>query len=223
VGGNVSLYNEGASGPIYPTPVIGMVGRLPDVRRAGRLGFQREGEQIALVGPFIPVLQASELAKLRGEPLPDALATIEIEAVRGTQLAVADAVRAGAVSSAHDIAEGGLAVALAESCLAAGMGAEIDLGDDLLGETGSRGAPGRAAMPAPMSALFGEGAGGFLLSGPPDALLALGERAVVRPIGTVGGGALRIAASAPGAPAWQIDIALGELAEAYGALAVLFG
>src|SRR4051794_41617761 len=43
VGGNVSLYNEGAAGPIYPTPVIGMVGRLPDPRRAGRLGFAREG------------------------------------------------------------------------------------------------------------------------------------------------------------------------------------
>ncbi|MFI5037728.1 MAG: phosphoribosylformylglycinamidine synthase subunit PurL, partial [Solirubrobacterales bacterium] len=116
VGGNVSLYNEGATGPIYPTPVIGMVGRLADVRRAGRLGFQRGGEQVALVGPFMPSLQASELAKLRGEPLPDGLAVIDIEAVRGAQLAVADAVRAGALSSAHDIAEGGLAVALAECC-----------------------------------------------------------------------------------------------------------
>ena len=75
VGGNVSLYNEGAtSGPIYPTPVIGMVGRLPDARRAGRLGFAREGDAIALVGPFAPSLAASELAKLRGEALPDGLA-----------------------------------------------------------------------------------------------------------------------------------------------------
>ena len=67
VGGNVSLYNEGATGPIYPTPVIGMVGRLPDAARAGRLGFAREGDEIALVGPFAPALPASELAKLRGE------------------------------------------------------------------------------------------------------------------------------------------------------------
>ncbi|MEA2335048.1 MAG: phosphoribosylformylglycinamidine synthase subunit PurL, partial [Solirubrobacteraceae bacterium] len=74
VGGNVSLYNEGATGPIYPTPVIGMVGRLPDARLAGRLGFRHAGEEIALVGPFAPSLGASELAKLRGEALPDGLA-----------------------------------------------------------------------------------------------------------------------------------------------------
>jgi phosphoribosylformylglycinamidine synthase len=50
VGGNVSLYNEGLEGPIYPTPVVGMVGELPDVARAGRLGFAAEGDAIALVG-----------------------------------------------------------------------------------------------------------------------------------------------------------------------------
>src|SRR6476469_6727669 len=64
VGGNVSLYNEGATGPIYPTPVIGMVGRLPDAARAGRLGFGAEGDAVALVGPFAPSLGASELSKL---------------------------------------------------------------------------------------------------------------------------------------------------------------
>ncbi|MDQ3371839.1 MAG: phosphoribosylformylglycinamidine synthase subunit PurL, partial [Actinomycetota bacterium] len=67
VGGNVSLYNEGAEGPIYPTPVVGMVGELPDPARAGRAGFAREGDLIALVGAFAPTLGASELAKLRGE------------------------------------------------------------------------------------------------------------------------------------------------------------
>ncbi len=224
VGGNVSLYNEGATGPIYPTPVIGMVGRLPDVRRAGRLGFQCAGEQVALVGPFAPSLAASELAKLRGEPLPDGLAEIDIEAVRGAQLAVRDAVRAGRLSSAHDIAEGGLAVALAECCLAGGLGAEIKL-EDVLGDASSHGAPGRAStslLSASMSALFGESAGGFLVSGPPDGVRELGRRAAVRPIGTVGGGALRIAARARREVGWQIDTALGELAEAYGALAVLF-
>jgi phosphoribosylformylglycinamidine synthase subunit PurL len=226
VGGNVSLYNEGATGPIYPTPVIGMVGRLPDVGRAGRLGFQRAGEQVALVGPFTPALQASELAKLRGEPLPDGLAPIDIDAVRGAQLAVADGVRTGALSSAHDIAEGGLAVALAECCLAAGIGAEIDLGEDLPGGTSSPGEHEGAstALPsAPRSALFGEGAGGFLVSGPPDALRTLGAQVAVRAIGSVGGDRLRIAAHAKGGPAWQIDAPLAELAEAHGALAVLFG
>jgi phosphoribosylformylglycinamidine synthase II len=225
VGGNVSLYNEGATGPIYPTPVIGMVGRLPDARRAGRLGFRRAGEQVALVGPFIPSLRASELAKLRGEPIPDGLQEIDIEAVRGAQHAVAGAVRTGALSSAHDIAEGGLAVALAECCLASGIGAEIDLGDALLGRAGSPLAAGgmsRGPHSTPLSALFGEGAGGFLVSGPPDGLRALDGRAAVRAIGTVGGGALRIVTRAPGEVAWQIDAALGELAKAHAALAVLF-
>ena len=49
VGGNVSLYNEGGEGPIYPTPVVGMVGELPDAARAGRLGFAREGDVVAIV------------------------------------------------------------------------------------------------------------------------------------------------------------------------------
>ncbi len=77
VGGNVSLYNEGATGPIYPTPVIGMVGRLPDARRAGRLGLpRRRRARSRSWGLFSPSLGACELAKLRGEPLPDGLAGV---------------------------------------------------------------------------------------------------------------------------------------------------
>jgi phosphoribosylformylglycinamidine synthase II len=171
VGGNVSLYNEGASGPIYPTPVIGMVGRLPDARRAGRLGFARAGDAIALVGPFVPSLAASELAKLHGEALPDVLAQIDIAAVAAAQAAVRDGVRAGKLVSAHDIAEGGLAVALAECCLGGDLGAEVSLGEDLL---------------------FGEGPGGFVVSGAEEVLSGLAERTAVRRIGTVGGDALRI-------------------------------
>ena len=131
VGGNVSLYNEGASaGPIYPTPVIGMVGRLPDATRAGRLGFAARGRRRRarrLGAGHGPSLAASELAKLRGEPLPDGLPEIDLDAVIAAQAAIRDAVRAGALSSAHDIAEGGLAVALAECCLAGRLGAELEL------------------------------------------------------------------------------------------------
>jgi phosphoribosylformylglycinamidine synthase len=128
-GGNVSLYNEGASGPIYPTPVIGMVGRLPDARRAGRLGFAGEGDAIALAGwDAAPSLGASELAKLRGEPLPDALPAVDLARERFVLEAVRDAVRAGLVASCHDVAEGGLLVAVAECCLAGGIGAALDLG-----------------------------------------------------------------------------------------------
>ena len=69
VGGNVSLYNEGGGGPIYPTPVVGMVGELPDAARAGRLGFAQPGDAVALIAAsgWAPSLAGSELAKLRGE------------------------------------------------------------------------------------------------------------------------------------------------------------
>src|SRR5947207_2744036 len=65
VGGNVSLYNEGVEGPIYPTPVVGMVGELPDPARAAPSGFARDGDTIVLAGDFHPSLAARELAKLR--------------------------------------------------------------------------------------------------------------------------------------------------------------
>jgi phosphoribosylformylglycinamidine synthase len=224
VGGNVSLYNEGATGPIYPTPVIGMVGRLPDARRAGRLGFVRAGDEIALVGPFAPSLAASELAKLLGRPLPDGLPEIYIAAVRATQIAVRDAVRAGVLSSAHDIAEGGLAVALAECCLAGAVGAMVELGEDFWGAT-SPAAPGqRSVSPASAlvtGALFGEGPGGFVVSGEADALRELGERAPVRMIGRVGDEALTIV-EAGATAGMMLTLTLIELADAYAALGELF-
>jgi phosphoribosylformylglycinamidine synthase subunit PurL len=205
VGGNVSLYNEGATGPIYPTPVIGMVGRLPDARHACQLGFQHAGDQIALVGPFNPSLDASELAKLLGHALPDGLPKIDIDAVRGAQAAVRDAVRAGALSSAHDIAEGGLAIALAECCLASGLGAEVEL----------------AATTDATNVLFGESAGGFLVSGEADALRQLGEHAPTRIIGRVGDEVLSIVEAGAGAGT-MITLTLSELANAHGSLRELF-
>ncbi len=211
VGGNVSLYNEGATGPIYPTPVIGMVGLLPDARRAGRLGFARAGDEIALVGPFAPAPGASELAKLRGEALPDGLAEIDLDAVREAQAAVREAVREGSLSSAHDIAEGGLAVALAECCLAGGLGAEIALDAETAAEL-----DGAAGVE---TALFGEGPGGFLVSGEPGALAHLGERVALRRLGTVGGDSLAIEAAGEGA----ILASLDDLERAHGKLAELFG
>jgi phosphoribosylformylglycinamidine synthase len=180
VGGNVSLYNDGPNGPVYPTPVIGMVGSLPDARRAGRIGFARAGHAVALVGPFSPSLDASELHKLWGEPVPDGLAAVDAEAVRAAQRAVAEGVRAGDLASAHDIAEGGLAVALAESCLAGQLGARVALPDQLLT---------RASL---WTLLFGEGAGGFVVSAPEQRLRSLGERTPSVLIGTLGGASLTI-------------------------------
>ena len=201
VGGNVSLYNEGPDGPIYPTPVVGMVGELPDAARAGRLAFERAGAVIALAGAQRCELGGSELERLRGTELPDGLAAIDPAAVRLTLEAVRDAVRSGELESAHDIAEGGLAVALAECCLAGGVGAEVDLG------------PSDEAL----LALFGEGAGRFIVSGGEAALRALGERTPVRLIGTVGGERLSLRSG----EAW-IELELGSLMDAHAALGALF-
>src|SRR5947209_6734749 len=134
VGGNVSLYNESPDGAIFPTPVIGMVGKLPDAARAGRLGFAQEGDEIAIVGSFAPARAGSELAKLEGEPPVGPLPFKEVQAVRDAHGAVRDGIRAGALHSAHDIAEGGLAVALAECCIAGGSGAKVATDVDLFGE-----------------------------------------------------------------------------------------
>jgi phosphoribosylformylglycinamidine synthase len=209
VGGNVSLYNEGATGPIYPTPVIGMVGRLPDARRSGQLGFVRAGDEIALVGSFSPSLAASELAKLLGQPLPDGLPEVDIARVLVAHAAVRDAMRAGLLASAHDIAEGGLAVALAECCLAGGIGAQVELGEDLW-ET--------ITLPA---ALFGEDPGGFVVSGEAGALRTLAEHAPVVSIGRVGDDVLSIV-EAGATAGTALTLTLDELAAAHRALSELF-
>ncbi len=152
VGGNVSLYNETEAGPIYPTPVVGMVGELPSPAPAAGMAL-REGDAIALVGPFAPSLAGSELAKLRGD-LANGLPGASIEAVRGAIEFVRDGVRAGTFSSAHDVSDGGLACALAECAILGGVGIRVDL--DGLVEL--RGASGEAC-------LFGEGPGGFAVAG----------------------------------------------------------
>jgi phosphoribosylformylglycinamidine synthase II len=227
VGGNVSLYNEGASaGPIYPTPVIGMVGELPDVRAAGRLGFARAGDSIALVGPFAPSLDASELAKLWGWELPDGLPMVDIDAVAKAQEVVREAVRAGTLTSVHDIAEGGLAVALAECCLGGGLGARASLGEEFFGAEPAD-ATGREAGGSGISldsavALFGEGSGGFVVSGGEDALRALAASTPVRILGNVGGDVLQIECSPRAQGASPISLSLAQLAEAHAALAELF-
>jgi phosphoribosylformylglycinamidine synthase len=166
VGGNVSLYNEAPAGPIFPTPVVGIVGWLPDASRAGGIAFLHEGDAIALVGPFEPSLAGSELAKLEGAAAVGPLSPMGGQAVRDAHAAVRDGVRSGALHSAHDISDGGLVVAIAECCVAGGIGARVEVGDlSLFGE-----APGRA----------------FVVSGPEAALASW------HVIGRVGGSALEI-------------------------------
>ncbi len=131
VGGNVSLYNESPDGPILPTPVIGMVGKLPDARHAGSLAFVGPGDRIALVGGFHPSRDGSEIAKLHGSAPAGALPDKDVSAIRAAHERVRRGVRASAFTSAHDIAEGGILVALAECCIAGGCGAVVNLPEDL--------------------------------------------------------------------------------------------
>jgi phosphoribosylformylglycinamidine synthase II len=204
VGGNVSLYNEAPEGPIYPTPVVGMVGKLPDAARSAPSGFAADGDALAFVGPFIPDRRGSELSKLRGEALADSLPEVSLEAFASAAAVVREAVRAGDVHSAHDVAEGGFAVGLAECCLLGGRGAQIDFDD-----------------PAPVGErlelfLFGEGAGGWILTGESAVFDAMSERIAVTIFGQTGGDRLVIENGA-------IDISLEDLRAAWsGGLAPYF-
>jgi phosphoribosylformylglycinamidine synthase subunit PurL len=164
VGGNVSLYNETEQGPIYPTPVIGMVGELPDPAKAPGLA-PREGDRLLLVGPFAPSLAGSELAKQRGE-LDKGLPQPPITEVDAALRLVRGVVREGLAYAAHDISDGGLACALAEMAIAAGTGMEVDL-DPLVELRGGSGE----------TCLFGEGPGGILLAVSADQVKSLLERA----------------------------------------------
>lgn len=180
VGGNVSLYNESGEGPIYPTPVAGMVGELPDAERAGRLAFQQEGDVVALVAAhsWQPSLVGSELAKLRGEALWGELPPADLDELRDLHALIRRGVTSGALRSAHDVAEGGLAAALADCCVASGLGARLDL-------------PSRGDAE---SLLFGEGPGAFVVSGTAEGIRSLGPLA--EPLGTVGGATLRLRGNA---------------------------
>jgi phosphoribosylformylglycinamidine synthase len=177
VGGNVSLYNEGLEGPIYPTPVVGMVGSLPDPARVPGLGFAQAGHAIALIGPFRPVIAGSELEKLLGGQA-EGLPAVDMEEHGRALAMVREIVREGLVASAHDVSDGGLGVALAECCIGGAVGAQI-----VLDNSGF----------APM--FFGEGPGGVIVSGPVESIEQLRERAAgigFLALGTVGGELLEV-------------------------------
>jgi phosphoribosylformylglycinamidine (FGAM) synthase-like enzyme len=157
--------------------VIGMVGELPDPAQTCGSAFAREGEAIGLLGPFEPNLAGSELAKLRGE-LDIGLPEPDLAAVAAVCATVRDAVRDGKLSSVHDVSDGGLACALSECAIGGGIGYRVDL------------QPLRERGCSPEEALFGEGPGGFLVSGDRAALESLGATQ----IGETGGATLEIAA-----------------------------
>ncbi|ODH00143.1 phosphoribosylformylglycinamidine synthase II [Nostoc sp. KVJ20] len=134
-GGNVSLYNEtldseGIPQPIYPTPVVGMVGLIPDITKICGQGWQTSGDVIYLLG--LPLasqisLGASEYLATIHDTVAGKPPRVDFDLERRVQKVCREGIRNGWVRSAHDSAEGGVAIALAECCIAANLGAEINL------------------------------------------------------------------------------------------------
>ncbi|MBE9049049.1 phosphoribosylformylglycinamidine synthase subunit PurL [Nostocales cyanobacterium LEGE 11386] len=132
-GGNVSLYNEtfdaqGNPQPIYPTPVVGMVGLIPDFTKICGQGWQAVGDVIYLLG--LPLtssvsLGGSEYLATIHNTVAGKPPQVNFDLERRVQQACREGIRAGWVRSAHDCAEGGVAIALAESCISGNLGAKI--------------------------------------------------------------------------------------------------
>ncbi|MFO8060426.1 MAG: phosphoribosylformylglycinamidine synthase subunit PurL, partial [Bacillota bacterium] len=183
-GGNVSFYNEMGERQIHPTVVIGMVGVADDVSRCCRPGFVAEGHRVLLLGGGKTALGGSQyLGIVWGEafgPVPRVDFAAELAAGHTCRRGIAG----GLIESAHDVSDGGLAVALAEAaCLSlSGLGAEIELpADERVDQV-----------------LFGEGGPLYLVTAAPGRAEELGRLAgeagcPLRDIGEVGGSSLVIA------------------------------
>jgi phosphoribosylformylglycinamidine synthase II len=181
-GGNVSLYNEtldseGNPQAIYPTPVVGMVGLVPDIQQTCGQGWQTEGDTIYLLGtsltphsplptPHSPTLGGSEYLATLHHTIAGMPPIVDFDRERKVQSACRYGIRQGWVKSAHDCAEGGLAVALAECCISGDRGAEVRV------ERGSResgvGSQENTVSFRWDSLLFAEGGARILVSVPPD-------------------------------------------------------
>jgi phosphoribosylformylglycinamidine synthase II len=156
VGGNVSLYNESPAGVVDPTPTVAMVGLIEKEEHITTQFFKATGDAIILVGEIGDEMGASRFLKVchgRKEGLPPRL---DVDRELAVQNAVRDLIRAGLIRSAHDCSEGGLAVALAESCFNPGglLGAEVNLA--------------HAAHRAAATVLFNESQSRIVISCAPD-------------------------------------------------------
>ena len=209
VSGNVSLYNDTTGVSIDPTPVIGMVGRIDDVERRLEAAFRREGDRIVLIGPIAAELGGSEYQRIAHGTAEGPPPQLHLALERRVQDTVRTAASFGLLRSAHDCAEGGLAVAVAECCLLGGRGARITLHE-----------LGQSAVERPRSwaagILFGETQSRFVVSLAEESMVqlrtVLEERGVpYREIGEVGGDHIEITGA--------IDVHLDEARAAYdGAL-----
>ncbi|MDG5767300.1 phosphoribosylformylglycinamidine synthase subunit PurL [Balneolales bacterium ANBcel1] len=182
-GGNVSFYNENPVGAIFPTPVIGMLGLIEDCdNHTTPAGFQSEGDEVLYIGATRSGIDGSEyLSHVHGITAGDA-PDLDLEFELQLQQALLEAIRAGLVVSAHDISDGGLAVALMEKAIFSGKGAKLSLS-----------LPGQSAT----EQLFSEAQSGVLITVSPANLESVVNRFQEADIpayhlGTVGGDRLVI-------------------------------
>ena len=208
-GGNVSLYNQTGSVAIHPTPVIGVLGVHDDVRKRVGAGFANDGDRIYLLGDTRDELGGSTWAHVVHGHLGGTPPVPDLAAERQLAELVIEATAQGLLASAHDLSDGGLAIALAESCIHGGHGCELAF-------------PGEPYLPDDdFTVLFSESAARALVSVPPgrvDEFTALALRLGISflPIGTVTGDSLAISR--------ECDIPLDELAEVWrGTLPAIFG
>jgi len=209
-GGNVSLYNETEGEAIYPTPVLGVVGLLEDASKTATRQFKSAGAHVVVLGDNGGELGGSEYLALLHEHVAGPPPALDLPRERALQRLVIDEIRNGLIESAHDCAEGGLAVALAECCFDTAFGVTVDLHSVDAG-------------PPPFrvnATLFGESASRIivsvtdnLLNAPVTAARAANVPAYV--IGRTGGDRIRIAVDGSVA----VDVAVSE-AEAIWATAI---
>jgi phosphoribosylformylglycinamidine synthase II len=204
-GGNVSLYNETPAGPIYPTPVIGMVGVLDDVSAHVPSAFRAPGDVVVLVGSTREELGGSEYLRAVHGVVAGKPPMLDLEAAGRLVDFLVEASGRSLLRSAHDASDGGLAVALTE-CSILATGGPLGLNAEIVTEDASAAA-----------ALFGESQSRVVLSCRPEDLEALLELARERDVpaveaGRVGaaGGSIRIAANDR-----RVELESTEAAEVY--------
>jgi phosphoribosylformylglycinamidine synthase len=185
-GGNVSLYNETDGAGVLPTPVLGVVGLIEDADRVIHRAFRAAGDAVVLLGDSRAELGGSEYLKtvhglIRGGP-----PTLDLGREAALQRVLVDAAAAGIIRSAHDCAEGGLAVTIAECCFDSSFGVDVDLN-------------GVASATAwqDVATLFGESASRVIVSVSPDKVdrlvaMAAAAKLPAASIGVVGGDRIRI-------------------------------
>jgi phosphoribosylformylglycinamidine synthase len=202
VSGNVSFYNETTGRAVLPTPVIGMAGLLEKAEWRTTQWFRTPGDSIVLLGPPQVSLGGSEYLELIHGRVAGRLATLDCSVEKALGAALRAAIEAKLIHSAHDASDGGLAVALAESCISGPVeyGADLEIVDR-----------GRADL-----VLFGEGPSRVVVSVPSEAMKPfehlMGEWTVPwQVIGRVGGHRFRVQIS--GRPV--VDLPVTELAHAW--------